>query len=168
MNPDIQFVWAGGFSFGKITDGYKELKEIVDNPPANVRFIGLIERKKMNEVFNMCDILFMPSFTELFPMAILEAVNSEKPLVLRDVDLYENILFKKYEKASDVDGFSKVINDLKNNTDLYLKASENSKFISEYYSKENVAQLWKEYYPRIYKKYLERKEAKKSKNNIKK
>lgn len=168
MNPDIQFVWAGGFSFGKITDGYKELKEIVDNPPANVHFIGLIERKKMNEVFNMCDILFMPSFTELFPMAILEAVNSEKPLVLRDVDLYENILFKKYEKASDVDGFSKVINDLKNNTDLYLKASENSKFISEYYSKENVAQLWREYYPRIYKKYLEKKEAKKSKNNLKK
>ena len=162
-NPEIQFVWAGGFSFGKITDGYKELKEIVDNPPANVHFIGLIERKKMNEVFNMCDILFMPSFTELFPMAILEAVNSEKPLVLRDVDLYENILFKKYEKASDVDGFSKVINDLKNNADLYLKASANSKFISEYYSKENVAQLWREYYPRIYKKYLERKRNKKIK-----
>jgi 1,2-diacylglycerol-3-alpha-glucose alpha-1,2-galactosyltransferase len=157
MNPNIQFVWAGGFSFGKITDGYKELKEIVDNPPANVHFIGLIERKRMNEIFNMSDVLYMPSFTELFPMAILEAVNSEKPLLLRDVDLYENILFKKYEKASDVEGFSNVINNLLSDKEFYQKASENSKYISEFYSKENVAKLWREYYPRIYKKFLDRK-----------
>lgn len=26
--PDVQFVWAGGFSFGKITSGYEELKKI--------------------------------------------------------------------------------------------------------------------------------------------
>ena len=163
MNPNIQFVWAGGFSFGKITDVYKELKEIVDNPPANVHFIGLVERTKMNNIFNMADILFMPSFTELFPMAILEAVNSEKPVLLRDVDLYENILFKKYEKASDVEGFSNVINQLKNDKEYYNNASLNSKFISEYYSKENVAKLWREYYPRIYQKYLDRKAAKKAK-----
>ena len=36
--PDMQFVWAGGFSFGKITDGYEELKKIIDHPPANVKF----------------------------------------------------------------------------------------------------------------------------------
>ena len=27
-NPDIQFIWAGGFSFGKITDGYLSLIHI--------------------------------------------------------------------------------------------------------------------------------------------
>ncbi|HOC81076.1 MAG TPA: glycosyltransferase, partial [Bacilli bacterium] len=47
-NPEMFFVWAGGFSFGKITDGYKELKEIVDNPPANVKFTGIVKRDKMN------------------------------------------------------------------------------------------------------------------------
>lgn len=26
-SPDVQFVWAGGFSFGRITDGYEELKK---------------------------------------------------------------------------------------------------------------------------------------------
>ena len=40
--PDITFVWAGGFSFGKITDGYEELKEIYENPPHNVHFIGIV------------------------------------------------------------------------------------------------------------------------------
>ena len=167
MNPHMQFVWAGGFSFGKITDGYKELKEIVDNPPKNVHFIGLLERTKMNAVFNMSDILFMPSFTELFPMAILEAVNSEKPLVLRDIDLYEDILFKKYEKASDVEGFSNVINKLKDDKDTYLKASEGSKYISQFYSKEHVAEIWREYYPRIYKNYLQKIEERKAKRKTK-
>ena len=157
LNPNIQFVWAGGFSFGKITDGYKELKEIVDNPPKNVHFIGLVERTKMNQIFNMTDVLFMPSFTELFPMAILEAVNSEKPLLLRDVDLYENILFKKYEKASDVEGFSNIINKLKDDKIFYDVASKNSKYISEFYSKEHVAEIWREYYPRVYQKFLNRK-----------
>ncbi|STY44477.1 Uncharacterised protein [Listeria grayi] len=25
--PDVQFIWAGGFSFGMITSGYEELKK---------------------------------------------------------------------------------------------------------------------------------------------
>ena len=93
-NPDKVFVWAGGFSFGKMTDGYNELKAIMDNPPENVKFIGIIPRTEMNDIYNMCDLLFMPSLSELFPMAILEAVNSAKPILLRDLDLYEEILFK--------------------------------------------------------------------------
>ena len=28
-NPDVAFVWAGGFSFGKMTDGYDQLKPIM-------------------------------------------------------------------------------------------------------------------------------------------
>ena len=61
------------------------------------------------------------------------------------------------------EGFSNVINQLKNDKEYYNNASLNSKFISEYYSKENVAKLWREYYPRIYQKYLDRKAAKKAK-----
>ena len=49
-NPDKVFVWAGGFSFGAITDGYKELKAIMDNPPKNVKFIGIIPRVEMNGI----------------------------------------------------------------------------------------------------------------------
>ncbi len=88
--PEITFVWSGGFSFGRITDGYEELKKIVDNPPENVKFLGIIPREKMNDIYNIADILFMPSYNELFPMAILEAVNLHKPLVLRDLELYED------------------------------------------------------------------------------
>lgn len=152
-NPDMYFVWAGGFSFGKITDGYKELKEIVDNPPANVKFTGIIKRDKMNEIFNMSDVLFMPSLAELFPMAILEAVNAHKPVLLRDLDLYVDILFEKYEKGHNVDDFVHVLQELKSNHNLYKKAADNSAYISEFYSKEHVKEIWREYYPRVYQKY---------------
>ena len=79
--PHIQFVWCGGFSFGKITDGYEELKKVVENPPANVKFLGIIPRSEMNDIYNMSNLLFMPSYNELFPMSILEAVNLKRPVV---------------------------------------------------------------------------------------
>ena len=39
--PNVQFIWAGGFSFGKI-DGYKELRS--DGKTHQVRFLGIIDR----------------------------------------------------------------------------------------------------------------------------
>ncbi|MEG0823892.1 MAG: glycosyltransferase family 4 protein [Erysipelotrichaceae bacterium] len=147
--PDVTFVWAGGFSFGKITDGYEELKKIVENPPANVKFTGIIPRTSMNDMFNLADILFMPSFNELFPMAILEAVNLEKPLLLRNLELYEDILFNKYMLGSNVAEFATGIQLLKNDKETYDKHAKYSKEISEYYSKENVCEIWRKFYTTI-------------------
>ncbi len=146
---DIEFIWCGGFSFGKITDGYSDLKEIVDNPPPNVKFLGIIPREEMNDMYNMADVLFMPSYNELFPMSILEAVNLEIPIVLRDLELYENILFHKYLKGSNVDEFVEQIRNLQDGN-TYQEASKASKEISLYYSKENVLKIWKEFYTKIY------------------
>lgn len=151
MNPDKTFVWAGGFSFGVITDGYDELKEIYENPPKNVKFIGIIPRDEMNDIYNMADILFMPSYNELFPMSILEAINSHKPLLLRDLDLYKDILFEKYLSANNNEDFSKQVNQLHDDPSLYKQYSEFSKEISEYYSKEHVKDMWKDFYLNIAK-----------------
>lgn len=154
-NPDKSFVWAGGFSFGRMTDGYEELKKVMDNPPENVKFLGIVPRKKMNEVFNCCDLLFMPSFAELFPMSILEASNVKKPILLRDLDLYKEILFEDYALALDVDGFDKEIKKLAEDPEYYKAYQEKSAHIATFYSKEHVASLWREYYPRIYQKFLD-------------
>ncbi len=148
--PDITYVWCGGFSFGKITDGYDELKALMENPPENVKFLGIIPREEMNDMFNMADVYFAPSYNELFPMTILEAVNSDKPLVLRDLYLYEDILFKKYLKGNNNDEFAELLTKLKDDKKLYKECSENSKYISNYYSKENVLKIWRDYYTKIY------------------
>jgi 1,2-diacylglycerol-3-alpha-glucose alpha-1,2-galactosyltransferase len=151
--PEYLFIWCGGFSFKKITDGYKELQDIVDNPPSNVRFLGIVPREDINAIYNIADILFMPSYNELFPMAILEAVNSGVPLVLRDLDLYKNILFNKYFAAKNNNEFVKGIKDILTHKKTYKKYSDFSKEISEHYSKEVVYQQWEEFYLNIYDKY---------------
>lgn len=149
--PDITFVWCGGFSFGKITDGYDELKQVYENPPSNLKFLGIVPRDKMNDMFNMADLLFMPSYNELFPMAILEAVNIGIPLLLRDLDLYEDILFKKYLSGNNNDDFVLCIKKLSSDLKFYQKYSKLSDEISDYYSKENILKIWIKFYQDILK-----------------
>lgn len=148
-NPELTFVWCGGFSFGNITDGYKELKEVYDNPPTNVKFLGIIPRSEMNDMFNMADVLWMPSYNELFPMAILEASNTHTPILLRDLELYEDILLGNYIKESTNEGFGKELDKLKSDPAYYKKYSEASSKISEFYSKENVLKMWIDFYTEI-------------------
>ena len=154
--PDVQFIWCGGFSFGKITDGYEELKKIYDNPPANVKFLGIIPRNEMNDIYNMSDVLFMPSYNELFPMAILEAVNSSKPLILRNLELYEDILFSKYISGKSVNDFVKGIDKLRTDKSYYKQQAKFSDEISKYYSKEHVLNMWIDFYTRIHQEKVEK------------
>lgn len=152
-NPDIEFVWAGGFSFKAITDGYNELKKIVENPPyPNLHFIGIIPRSEMNDVFNMANCLFMPSYNELFPMSILEAASVHKPIVLRDLDLYKDILWDNYLVGTNNTEFSTCIKKLAEDSEYYNQACQLAKNISDYYSKEHVAEMWKDFYLSIYEK----------------
>lgn len=155
-NLDKEFVWCGGFSFAKITDGYEELKKIMDNPPTpNIKFLGIIPRTEMNDMFNMADCLFMPSYNELFPMSILEAANSNTPVVLRDLDLYKDVLFDNYVAGNNNEEFSLLINKLANDKEFYKECQEKSNNISTFYSKENVSNIWKDFYTSIHNKRQE-------------
>ena len=151
--PDMFYIWAGGFSFGRITDGYKKYKKMLKNLPSNMIATGIVDRKEMNNIMNMADVFFMPSFLELFPMSILEAVNLGTPVLLRELDLYEPILFKKYAYAKDVDGFVNELNKLKDDKDYYENHVKYSLEIKNFYSKEKLIQLWKDYYHSVYVKY---------------
>ncbi|EEU7815964.1 glycosyltransferase family 4 protein [Listeria monocytogenes] len=144
--PDVQFVWAGGFSFGKITSGYEELKKIYDNPPSNVKFIGIVDRSEMNACINMADVFFMPSYNELFPMAILEAMSCDVPILLRNLDLYEEILDGYYVKEVDNLGFIRAIERLENDTDYYNEMLQASKRGATYYSEDRLAEIWLDFY----------------------
>jgi len=78
-NPNIQFIWAGGFSFGKITDGYDHFKKLVAEPPQNLKFTGIIDRQKLVDYLNIADLFLLPSYDELFPMSVLEAFSCNTP-----------------------------------------------------------------------------------------
>lgn len=148
---DVQFLWAGGFSFKQISDGYHEIKKILKNPPKNVKFLDIIPREDMNALYNMSDMLFLASFEELFPMTVLEASNCNLPILLRDIELYKGILEGYYLKETSVKGFISEIEKLQNDTNYYNETVSMSKKCAEYYSEKNVAKMWKNYYNRIYK-----------------
>ena len=151
LMPDVQFVWAGGFSFGHISDGYNELKKVTEAPPHNVKFLGIVEREDMNAVYNAADVMFLPSYDELFPMTVLEAMCVHMPVVLRELPIHENILFDFYQAEKDVDGFVKLLSKLKNDKAFYEKCSADSKKGNEYYKKEHILQMWEEFYLSVLK-----------------
>lgn len=147
--PHMQFVWAGGFSFGKMTDGYKEIKEVVDNPPPNLKFLGIIDRELMNEIYNLGDVMFLPSFEELFPMTILEAMNCRTPILLRDIDIYKNILFDFYVKGNNVEGFKILLDRLASDETFYKMAVDKAWEGHLFYHRDHVSQMWDAFYTEI-------------------
>jgi 1,2-diacylglycerol-3-alpha-glucose alpha-1,2-galactosyltransferase len=151
--PDVLFLWAGGFSFGKMSHGYKNIKMSINNAPANIKFLGIIDRSNMFEVYNISDILFLPSFDELFPMAILEAYSCAKPALLRDIDVYHDILFDSYLKANDVDGFVESLNSIIDNKKLYTLYQDKAIECHEHYSSDNILKRWDSLYSEACNKY---------------
>ena len=149
--PEIQFIWAGGFSFGNITDGYKKLKNEMDNSPKNILFTGIVERDLMNDIYNVSDVLFMPSYNELFPMSILEAMNTHTPILLRDLELYEGILFDYYLKEHDNEGFMSAIRKLKDDSGYYNLAKQKAIRGHNFYSKDSVLDMWKTFYKKVWR-----------------
>ncbi len=147
--PDMVFAWAGGFSFGAITDGYKEITKVMENPPENLKLLGMIEREDMNEIYNLGDVMFLPSFEELFPMTILEAMCAHTPILLRDLEIYNDILFDFYEREENVEGFIGILKKLRDDKEYYEKAVENSRRGNEFYSKEHVTEMWDEFYTKV-------------------
>lgn len=148
--PDIQFVWAGDAVFGKISNGYKKIKKVISNDlPNNVKFLGLIDREKMNDIYNMADVMFLPSYEELFPMTILEAMCCDIPILIRDLDIYENILFDFYLSGNSNKEFVSIITKLKEDNNYYKEACKKSNKGNRYYSKDNVVKMWRDFYDAI-------------------
>lgn len=145
-HPEIQFIWTGGFSFGRITDGYEELKQVVDNPPANLSFPGIIDRDKLVDYYNMADLFLLPSYNELFPMSVLEAFSTHTPVLLRDLDLYHAIIEGDYAAAKDVEEMDQIISDLSSNSDALLALQKKAEQGADYYSEERLAKIWLQFY----------------------
>lgn len=156
--PDVHFVWAGGFSFGQISEGYEEIKKLRSNLPGNVSFLGILERKDMPAVYNMADMMFLPSYDELFPMSILEALCCKKPVLVRDIPLYSDILFDYCMKGQSTDEFAAFIKNIAKDTSAYNQWCEKSWECHQLYSEESILQQWASFYHNAYTTSKEEKE----------
>lgn len=145
-NPDIQFIWAGGFSFGMITDGYDRLKELVQNPPKNLKFTGIINRDELVNYLNIADLFLLPSFDELFPMSVLEAFSCNTPVLLRDLELYKAIIDGFYLEGSGFAELNAQVKTVAHHPEILAKYKILSEKASEQYSEENLANIWRDFY----------------------
>lgn len=149
-NPDLQFIWAGGFSFGKLTDGYDHYKKIVDNPPKNLKFTGIIPREKLVDYLNMADLFLLPSFDELFPMSVLEAFSCGTPVLLRSLPLYEAIISGYYMSGKDFDEMNAQLKKAASDKNLLRRYTNLSNQASAQYSEDHLAQIWRKFYNEQY------------------
>ena len=147
--PDMKFIWAGGFSFGAITDGYDRIRELMRNAPKNVIFTGIVSREEMNQLYNIADVYFSPSYNELFPMTVLESASCGTPILLRDLELYRPILDGRYLCGKNNEDFKKDLTKLKQDRLFYQSMVLAAEKIAEEYSEENVWRQWKDLYEDI-------------------
>lgn len=149
-NPDYQFIWAGGFSFGKITDGYDHFKQLVENPPKNLTFTGIIDREKLVDYLNMADLFLLPSFDELFPMSVLEAFSCGTPVLLRDLDLYRAIIDGYYLAGKDFAEMNEQLRFAATHPEVLARQQELSRKASQQYSEDHLAEIWRDFYQEQY------------------
>lgn len=152
-NPEMTFVWAGGFTFGNLTSEHAKIRKTLANLPPNVRFLGIVPRAEMNSLYNAADVFFSPSYGELFPMTMLEAASVNLPILVRDLSLYEPILFDKVLRGRDNLGFSAILKQLRTDPVFRSEQGLRSADLSAMYAKEKVYAIWDSYYRQLLVKY---------------
>jgi 1,2-diacylglycerol-3-alpha-glucose alpha-1,2-galactosyltransferase len=142
----VIFVWAGGFSFGNMTDGHAEYKKLMEQPPKNLVFTGIVDAEEMLKLYNMADVFFLPSYSELFPMTILEAASCGTAIMLRDIDLYKVILEGMYLPVKNMYEMKTAIETLQNQPNQLIELTNKAREISNYYSPESLLEKWLAFY----------------------
>jgi 1,2-diacylglycerol-3-alpha-glucose alpha-1,2-glucosyltransferase len=130
--PELDFAW-----FGPIDRHLKgrPTKRLIDSSPANCTFTGFVE--DIREAYAAGDVFFFPTHEENEGIALLEAMATGTPAVVRDIET-----FSWLEDGTDclkvTDGFESALDRLKD-ADLRERLGENAAALAEQFDLSNVA-----------------------------
>lgn len=86
--PEAHFIWVGGMPFGKAAARHGNMQRLMDSPPPNVTFSGIVPFEEMRKYYQAADVFFLPSAQETFGLVVVEAAAASLPVVLRNIPDY--------------------------------------------------------------------------------
>ena len=148
---DLYFVFAGP---GNIKQWENQLKGV---KKSNYKFLGYVEYEKIHCLYPMSDIFVLPSYTESFPLTVMEAMSSGLPVIASNVggvpEMVENNKDGILTEAGNEDQLTRNIINLLNDDKLRKKISINArKKVVKKFNSEIMAIKTKKFYEEVLSK----------------
>jgi glycosyltransferase involved in cell wall biosynthesis len=149
--PDAELLVAGD---GVMRDYLKALVNKL-GISQHVRFVGFVEESLKPLYYKAADIFCLPSVmsTEVFPLALLEALASGLPMIVSNLNTFKCIIEDGYNGIVTKRGDSKALADaivyLLENEDVRRKMGENARRKAEKYSWEKIAEMTEKLYEHV-------------------
>jgi 1,2-diacylglycerol-3-alpha-glucose alpha-1,2-glucosyltransferase len=142
------FAWFGRIYHPLL--GSREMINLVSNAPKNVIFPGFVENVL---AYSAGDIFFFPSKCELQGIVVLEAAASKKPILVRDIPVFDSWLTHNKDclKAKNAGDFIVQLRELIKNKRLRQNLSRSAYHMVQEHSVENVGAELKEAYEYVLK-----------------
>jgi glycosyltransferase involved in cell wall biosynthesis len=135
LNVSIPFyIYGDGPDFCKNKDLYSDI--------SNLYFQ---KEEAVENIYTDGNIFLLPTFSEGFPLAVMEAASRKLPILLSDIPELREIFTDKvqYFKNDDIEGLSTLIHNLANNRHTFESWSEKSLKITEIYTQDSFTQSWR-------------------------
>ncbi|AZH27167.1 glycosyltransferase family 4 protein [Haloplanus aerogenes] len=144
---DYEFAWFGPYDTGP--QASETVRRWTQDPPANVTFTGWVDDKR--GAFAAGDVYCFPTKAENQGIAVLEAMACGKPVVLRDIPVFEEFYTHGHDclKCETRAEFREALDRLAADPDLRQRLGENAKETAGEHSLGRVGEKLVDAYRRV-------------------
>ncbi|MDD5445957.1 MAG: glycosyltransferase [Candidatus Pacebacteria bacterium] len=156
LKKNLKFLFVGRLTREK---GFKDLIKIsnktkillsfagegkpINQDNKNLSYLGILGREEIKNTYDDNDILILPSYTEAFPMVILEAMARGLVILVSDIPGMREIIKEKrngyFFLPGDVEKIEKIVTYLRSNPKEVKRISENNlKDIQKFTAKKQI------------------------------
>lgn len=87
--PDLKFIWLGFTESALLS---QTIRTALKDLPPNLQLPGFIDHEDLKGAYQGSDVFFMPTYEETEGMTLLEALALRRPVLVRDIPIYETWL----------------------------------------------------------------------------